>query len=357
MVEIVEQVGGDAGETTQTGDQQPHLEIEDVEEIELPGAVIAVPSPQELQLRQQESNTKLTDAQKRRNSFLKLPSSRLLSPFEEVDEIDVDYGEELFELERSTSYPGDLNYSLRGDEEEDHKFYIYKVRDVNMVPKKECLGRVFIPQRNLKKNPLTLEELRRLIRQSSDEMLQDAAKQRFRYLCETYHLVASDESFTPVDQLYPSKGVFIKLDTDHPFSQKRVNDSYTAKLQQEYEKKFGPIQPRQPRKGSIAGSASPTNKPRPKKPWEIVAEEQERRNKKSIFTDPVPFKSDEIVPFDSSSRTTTRGRGLARQPVSSIYSSIEHVDDGKYRDRTTFGRSVSPAVRGGVISRRGGRKW
>lgn len=297
---------------------------------------------------------------------MKPPSGRRLSPFqEEVEEVsdDVDYGDELFELERSTSYPGDLNYSLRGDEEEDHKFYIYKVRDVNMVPKKECLGRVFIPQRNLKKNPLTLEELRRLIRQSSDEMLQDAAKQRFRYLSETYHLVAGDESFTPVDQLYPTKGVFIKLDTDHPFSYKRVNDSYTAKLQQEYEKKFGPIQPRQPRKGSIAGSGSPTNRPRPKKPWEIVAEEQERRNNKyNIYNDPLPFKSNDMVGHYESGSSRTRERASTRQPVSSIYSSIEHVDDGRYRDRMRHDGNVSPSwstkrvARGGGGRRGGGRK-
>lgn len=114
------------------------------------------------------------------------------------------------EDEEGTGSP-DLNYNLRGDMDDERKYYIYKVNNVNMIPKKECLGKVVVPPGSISTKVkasagVTLEELRLMIRNSNDEMLQDAAKQRFRYLSESYHLVALDEAFTPVDQLYPDSG-------------------------------------------------------------------------------------------------------------------------------------------------------
>lgn len=231
--------------------------------------------------------------------------------------------------EDNVSLPSDLNYSLKGDEFEDQKFYIYKIKDANMVPKKECLGKVMVPRRNSNsKHPLTLEELRRLIRQSSDEMLQDAAKQRFKYLSETYHLVAADEAFTPVNYFYPTKGVFIKLDSDHPFSKPRFEDSYTAKLQSEYEKKFGPISPRR----SMQPSKPVQSKTKELKPWEKVAENQP----KTFEEDPEEFerrfnknrKNSEVwtMPED------TKGSNKKRANAASVYKSYDLVG-GKYQDK------------------------
>ncbi|OTF71133.1 hypothetical protein BLA29_000970 [Euroglyphus maynei] len=157
------------------------------------------------------------------------------------------------EIENSSNGESlDRTYSLRGDENEEQKYFIYKVKDVNLVPKKECVGKVIVP-RDMFGGNITLEEFRKLIRQSSDEMLREAARQRFKYLAESYHLVAStQESETPVRQMYPAQGVFIKLDSEPYPWRREVDTSWTAKLQAEYERKFGPIQltSRQQRKQS-----------------------------------------------------------------------------------------------------------
>ena len=155
----------------------------------------------------------------------------------------------------------DRKYSLRGDENEEEKYFIYKVKDVNLVPKKECVGKVIVPRDMFgdRGHNITLEEFRKLIRQSSDEMLREAARQRFKYLAESYHLVAStQESDTPVRQIYPTQGVFIKLDNEPYPWRREIDTSWTAKLQAGYERKFGPIplsSSRQQRKQSSVNQA------------------------------------------------------------------------------------------------------
>lgn len=221
----------------------------------------------------------------------------------------------------------DLSYTLRGDGDEDRKYYIYKVRDVNMIPKKECVGKVVVPAGTSKTNRkigggVTLEELRQLIRQSEDEALQDAAKQRFRYLSESYHLVALDEAFTSVDQLYPSQGVFIKLDNEHPFSKARVDNSLTARLQAEYERRFGPIAPRRPRKSSIKQTRmdmlSTTE-------GALMMED----SSKTIYADPIPFNSQAIR--DQFEKQKSTGRRPRRSLSNLKYDSMD-VINGQYRD-------------------------
>lgn len=251
----------------------------------------------------------------RRRSFLR-PINGRHSPISELPELD---------LPESP----DMNYSLQGDQDEDRKYYIYKVRDVNMVPKKECVGKVVIPGNRDEKKPrkhasVTLEELRQLIRNSSDEALQDAAKQRFRYLSESYHLVAMDESFTPVDQIYPTQGVFIKLDSDHPFSKPRVDNSLTARLQAEYERRFGPIVPKRPRKPTY----------RPNKWDELSRSKSTMDDKKSIFDEPIPFNTQSIKEqFERQLQMGSRGRrNRRRQSLSKFrYDSFDYVN-GQYRD-------------------------
>lgn len=145
------------------------------------------------------------------------------------------------EDEESSAF-SDQTYSLRGDDDEDQRYFIYKIKDINLVPKKECVGKVIVPKEMLnKQRNITLEEFRKLIRQSSDEMLREAARQRFKYLAESYHLVASSESDTPINQIYPTQGVFIKLDSE-PYPWRRdIDNSLTSRLQVEYERKYGPI--------------------------------------------------------------------------------------------------------------------
>lgn len=229
---------------------------------------------------------------------LKPPTTRHLFSVEEEDDED------------SPPSSPDLNYSLKGDENEDRKYYIYKVRDVNMVPHKECLGRVVVPGEMVAKSKsksVTLEDLRKLIRQSSDEMLRDAAKQRFRYLSESYHLVAGEEGYTAVDELYPTQGVFIKLDNEHPFTRRRVDNSLTARLQAEYEKRFGPISPRRP--------------PRPS----LIAGLQPDTEKDESDYDPNVWDPNRVT------AKLTGGRRV-RASNQSVYKSMDCVD-GQYRDK------------------------
>lgn len=146
------------------------------------------------------------------------------------------------EEEEASGFSSDQTYSLRGDDNEDQRYFIYKIKDINLIPKKECVGKIIVPKEMLnKQRNITLEEFRKLIRQSSDEMLREAARQRFKYLAESYHLVASSESDTPVNQIYPTQGVFIKLDSE-PYPWRRdIDNSLTSRLQVEYERKYGPI--------------------------------------------------------------------------------------------------------------------
>ena len=209
----------------------------------------------------------------------------------------------------------DEDYSLRGDVDEDRKYYIYKVRDVNMVPKKECVGKVIVPQEMLskRKSKVTLDDLRKLIRQSSDEALQEAAKNRFRYLSESYHLVASDESFTPVEQLYPTQGVFIKLENENPFSTRRIDNSFTSKLQAEYERKFGPIVPKK--------------RPRKSTRWDKLSLGM------SIATDDIPNENEEKEKSDPNiwdPKKMLEPRGPIR--LYNKYKSMENRG-GRFRDR------------------------
>src|SRR5699024_10645018 len=82
------------------------------------------------------SNRSPAKATIRQTAYLQPNTSYRNEPLEDVPELD--------EEEESPESP-DLNYTLRGDQDEDRKYYIYKVRDVNMVPKKECLGKVVVP--------------------------------------------------------------------------------------------------------------------------------------------------------------------------------------------------------------------
>lgn len=191
--------------------------------------------------------------QRRRSSLRPMANGRYST-------LSLAHDEEAEDSSTGSSDSLDRTYSLRGDENEDEKYFIYKVKDINLVPRKECVGKVIVPRDMFggRGHNITLEEFRKLIRQSSDEMLREAARQRFKYLAESYHLVAStQESETPVRQMYPAQGVFIKLDNEPYPWRREVDTSWTAKLQAEYERKFGPIQLSSSRQQRKRSSISP----------------------------------------------------------------------------------------------------
>jgi hypothetical protein len=105
------------------------------------------------------------------------------------------------------NYYNEANYSLKGDT--DRKYFIYIIKDINPYAKKECVGRITLPTQQ----KVTLEQLRYHLLQSSEDSIRHAAQRKFRFLSESYRLVALNEAFTPVDEVYPTQGIFIKLNT------------------------------------------------------------------------------------------------------------------------------------------------
>lgn len=105
------------------------------------------------------------------------------------------------------NYYNEANYSLKGDT--DRKYFIYIIKDVNPHAKKECVGRITLPTQQ----KVTLEQLRYYLLQSSEDSIRHAAQRKFRFLSESYRLVALNEAFTPVDEVYPTQGIFIKFNT------------------------------------------------------------------------------------------------------------------------------------------------
>lgn len=107
-------------------------------------------------------------------------------------------------------------YSL--DYNDEKKYFIYMIKDVNPVPKKECVGRITLPARR----KVTLEQLRNLLLHSNDETIRSAAKHKFKYLSESYRLVVMPEKNTAVDQIYQTQGIFIKVNTPNagPFAKR-----------------------------------------------------------------------------------------------------------------------------------------
>ena len=95
-----------------------------------------------------------------------------------------------------------INFNLQ-----EKKYFIYQIKESNFVCQKECVGNITVPvdQR------LTLHQLRSLMLLSSDESVRMAAKRRFKYLAEFYKLIVSPEQNTVVDDVYPTQGIFIKV--------------------------------------------------------------------------------------------------------------------------------------------------
>ena len=67
--------------------------------------------------------------------------------------------------------------SLRaGMTDNERKYFLYLIKDVNPLTKKECIGRITLPARNR----MTLEQLRYHLLQSEDETIRNCAKKKFQ---------------------------------------------------------------------------------------------------------------------------------------------------------------------------------
>lgn len=87
------------------------------------------------------------------------------------------------------------------------KYFVYVVHDGHFTAKKECIARIELPP----KRRITLAELRGLIANSQDISLSSLRKNRFKFVTETYRLLNENEDAAVLHQVYPTQGVFLKL--------------------------------------------------------------------------------------------------------------------------------------------------
>lgn len=87
------------------------------------------------------------------------------------------------------------------------KYFVYVVHDGHFTAKKECIARIELPQ----KRRITLAEVRQLIANSRDISLSSLRRNRFKFVTETYRLLNENEDAAVLHQVYPTQGVFLKL--------------------------------------------------------------------------------------------------------------------------------------------------
>jgi len=87
------------------------------------------------------------------------------------------------------------------------KYFVYIVHDGHFTSKKECIARIELPP----KRRITLAELRQLISSSQDISLSSLRRNRFKFVTETYRLLNENEDAAVLHQVYPTQGVFLKL--------------------------------------------------------------------------------------------------------------------------------------------------
>lgn len=87
------------------------------------------------------------------------------------------------------------------------KYFVYIVHDGHFTAKKECIARIELPQ----KRRITLAEVRQLISNSQDISLSSLRRSRFKFVTETYRLLNENEDAAVLHQVYPTQGVFLKL--------------------------------------------------------------------------------------------------------------------------------------------------
>ena len=99
---------------------------------------------------------------------------------------------------------------------DERNFFVYLVSDMsgNAFYKKDCVGRVMLPP---KTTHLTLSQLRDKLIRSDDEELRALIRnnRHFRFVTETYKFVAKDETVAPIEDVFPTQGIYIKF-TENP---------------------------------------------------------------------------------------------------------------------------------------------
>lgn len=87
------------------------------------------------------------------------------------------------------------------------KYFVYIVHDGHLTARKECIARIEMPA----KRRITLADLRQLIANSPDISLSSLKRNRFKFVTETYRLLNEDEDAAVLHQVYPTQGVFLKI--------------------------------------------------------------------------------------------------------------------------------------------------
>lgn len=93
------------------------------------------------------------------------------------------------------------------DDGNNRKYFVYIVNDGHFTSKKECIARLELPQNKR----ITLSELRHMITNSRDVSMQSLKRSKFKFVTETYRLLNENEDATILHQVYPTQGVFVKL--------------------------------------------------------------------------------------------------------------------------------------------------
>lgn len=95
------------------------------------------------------------------------------------------------------------------------KYFVYIVHDGHFTAKKECIARIELPQ----KRRITLAEMRQLIASSQEISMASLRRSKFKFVTETYRLLNEDEDVAVLHQVYPTQGVFLKLNVPEQESQ------------------------------------------------------------------------------------------------------------------------------------------
>jgi len=95
------------------------------------------------------------------------------------------------------------------------KYFVYVVHDGHFTAKKECIARIELPP----KRRITLAEVRQLISSSQDISLTSLRRNKFKFVTETYRLLNENEDAAVLHQVYPTQGVFLKLNIPEQESQ------------------------------------------------------------------------------------------------------------------------------------------
>lgn len=129
-------------------------------------------------------------------------------------------GEPIGQMALRESQDEEILNNIESELEQDNrsrnrKYFVYIVHDGHFTAKKECIARIELPQ----KRRITLAEMRQLIASSQDISVASLRRSKFKFVTETYRLLNEDEDVAVLHQVYPTQGVFLKLNVPEQESQ------------------------------------------------------------------------------------------------------------------------------------------